>query len=120
MAEKALTPQELRSSGVEPTYLTSASTPALATGSFPSTGDQFTVANNGRTWLRVKNGATALNITIQTPVTLDGNALADRVVAVPANEERDILLSPREVYGDPAKFALDSVANVEIAVLRVP
>jgi len=120
MAEVVLTPQAISRTGLEPTYLDSTSSPALSTGSFPSTGDQMVVTNDGKTWLHVKNGATDVTVTVLTPITRDGLALADRAVTVPANEDRVIGPFPKSVYGDPFKFALDSVANVEIAVLRLP
>ena len=118
MATHILNPQQIRSSGTTPTYHTSASTPALATGSFPNTGDQFHVPNDGKTWLHVKTGATAVNVTVLTDPVLDGISLPDLTVAVPANSEREIFPQDRDVYGDPFKFVLDVVTNLEIAVLR--
>lgn len=95
----------------------SSNTPAatrLTTGTL-ATGDQFQVNRGDRVF--VINGATAVNVTIQTTRTVDGLAVADRVVAVAANTTRDILIDGN-AYGDTVLFALDSVANVQIGVLR--
>ena len=56
-------------------------------------------------------------MTIQTSRTVDGLAVADRVVAVAANTRRLIAIEG-DAYGDTVLFALDSVTNVEIAVVR--
>ena len=119
MAEIMLPAQQLSSVGVEPNYYDSTSAPALSTGDFSGSGDQFAVSNDGKTRLHVKNGATELNITVQTTLTEDGLDLPDRTITVPADEERDIYLQRRDLYGDPFKFALDSVASVEVAVLKL-
>ena len=122
MAETNLTPQQVKSEGVKPTYLDNTTTPALSTGDFVGTGNQMVVPNDGKTVLHVKNGhaSDAVNVTIQTPVTQDGLGLADRVVAVSADDdEKYIGPFARSTYGDPLKFALDSVTNVSIAVLKL-
>lgn len=118
MAEISLSPQQMGSAGITPTYYDNSSATALTTGDFNGSGDQFTVSNDGRVFLYVKNAADMLNVTIQTPGTVDGLAVADRVVNVPANSERVIGPLDRDTYGNPFKFAMDDVDNVEIAVLR--
>ena len=119
MAELNVAVQSTTRAGLVAAYLDSTTTPALATGDFAGTGDQFLVPNDGRTFLHVKNGATDVAVTIQTPGTVDGLAVTDRVVTVAATSEEFIGPFSRNDYGDPFKFALDDVANVEIAAVRV-
>ena len=124
MAEHNLTAQKIASSGTTPTYLTSASTPTpLTVGTIPDTGavtgDQFVVQNDGRTFLHGKTGATAVTMDILTVPVLDGIALDNRHISIPANAERVILPDNRDVYGFDFKFAVTPVTNLEIAVLQV-
>ena len=86
----------------------------LTTGTLTS-GDQFRVKRGDR--LLVINGAIDVDITIQTVRVIDGLAVADRVITVPADAERYIDVVGA-AYGDEVLFALDSVSNVQIAVLR--
>ncbi|MGL5911659.1 MAG: hypothetical protein ACRCZP_16785 [Phycicoccus sp.] len=76
--------------------------------------------------LRVKTGATPTNVTIQVPLTINGLTVGPRVVAVPANSERDIPVRDSS-YKQPvgavvgARRALvdySSVATVTRAVVR--
>jgi hypothetical protein len=51
-------------------------------------GEKF--LNDGRTFLRVKNGnAATRTVTIETPGTVDGQALADLVVTIAATGDGD-------------------------------
>ena len=59
------------------------------------------VSNNERTFLMVDNAdASSMNVTIQTPGTVKGLAIADRVVAVAASKEALIGPFPASVYND--------------------
>ena len=122
MAEKTLPTQDM-TRALNATYFTDAApTPAaqrLADGTL-TTGDQFLVQNDEKTFLHVKNGATAASIVIDRDITVDTTALSDRTEAVPANAERFIRDFPRHIYGDTLRFAIDDVSNVTVAVLRVP
>lgn len=122
MAIKSLPVQRIGEAGTNPTYYDSATTPALAIGTLGNTptGDQFTVQNDGRLWVEVRNGATAVNVTFERPTVVFGDKLADRVRNVPANQTRRFGPFDRREYGDVVKFALDSVANVRVAVLGLP
>lgn len=79
MARVAITPQAIVRTGLNATY-----TAALADG------HGFT--NSGRKKvIHVKNGgAGATVVTIPTPGTIDGLAIPDRTVSVPAGEDRFI------------------------------
>jgi len=51
-------------------------------------GDKF--LNDGKTFLRIKNGdASPITVTIQTPGTIDGQALADLTVTIAATADED-------------------------------
>ena len=56
--------------------------------------DRFLFGNAGREYVLVKKGAGAVDVTVETPLTVDGLAVADRTVAVAANS--DALLGPFE------------------------
>lgn len=74
--------------------------------------------------LVVNGGAGSINLTLATPLTVDGLALADRVIAVPngafpANAK--VIDVPSSLYQDPAdglcSLAWDVSASVTFAVL---
>lgn len=72
MARTALTVQDLAASGITPSY-----TAAIADG--------HSVHGDGKTFLHVKNsGGSACTVTIQTPATVSGLAVAEQTVSVPA------------------------------------
>ena len=125
MAEVSLTPQQTKSEGIEPTFLSSVTTPALSAGDFAGSGDQMVVPNDGKTVLYVKNGhaSNAIEIVVQTPLTQDGLALTDRTVSVDGGDEKAMGPFPRSVYGDPLTFAIDvgsaAITDVTIAVLKI-
>lgn len=74
--------------------------------------------------LRVKNGsAAAVNVTLPTPGTVDGLAIADRVVAVPAGADMVIGLGRGDVHRQPdgtVHVDYSAVASVTVAVLDFP
>lgn len=70
------------------------------------TGDKVAAVDG--TVLHVKNGsAGSVTVTLVTPGTVDGLAIADREVAVPAGEDRFIALS--KTYRNPS----DGLADVQ-------
>lgn len=102
------TVQTVTRSGVQPTY----NTAAVA-------GDEF--INDGKIWTHIKNGAVILNITFETTITVDGLAVADLVVNVPATEEKVIGVFPTGWYNDGAnkvQMTYDDESNVTIAVMK--
>jgi|GEM_PF-661066 len=118
MARELKTPQSLSSAGVEPTF-----TAAVADG--------HKIPNNGRMILYVKNDdASSKTITVQTPGSVDGLAIPDRTVAVPAGEERVIGPLDTGTYNmrDGAAAATEremvyvdysAVTSVTIAALKI-
>lgn len=66
--------------------------------------------------LHVKNGGGAsINVTLQTPVTFQGKAVADTVVAVPAGAERIIGGLKPTLYGDSVLVDFSGVTTVTVA-----
>ena len=121
MAEKALPVETVSRSGLAATYFDSTGgTPILRRLiSGPLATDSYIAQNDGKTVLHVRNGADVANFTIETVSVIDGIALENRTVAVPADSERFIGPFPRNIYGDSFRFAIDDVSNVEVAVLRM-
>ena len=116
MADITLDVQQIARTGLVATYTDSSSTPPL------TTTDTFFANNNGRTFLHIKNGATDVVVTLHTPTTVDGLAVADRTVTVTANTEAFIGPFQPNVYNGAdhqMSFEFDDVTNVSVAVVRV-
>lgn len=115
MAIVALTPQQLNGPTVTvPTY----------TGSL-SVSNSYTVNNDGKTILHFKkSGAGIATITVSTPGTVDGVAIADPTFAVPATTG-DVMVGPfrPSTYNDGDSnltFTPSDVAGLTVAVIRIP
>ena len=66
-------------------------------------------------WVINGSGA-SINVTIVTNATIDGIALTDKVVAVPAGEERFIGPFPNAIYGDvDADNSIDEAVFVDLS-----
>lgn len=92
----------------------------------PNITDTFTFPNDGETFLHVKkSGAGSCNVTIITPGTVDGNAIADLVVVVPATTG-DKMIGPfrPEIYNDPTtglcSVTFSEVTGLTVGVFRTP
>lgn len=114
MADVRLNPQQVDEDGLTATY----------TGSLSVT-DTYLVNNDGRTIMHFKkSGVGACVVTIDTPGTVRGLAVADRTVNVPATTG-DVFCGPfpPNVYNQPAthdlKFTLSDIAGLTVAALRV-
>ncbi len=95
--------------GLEATYATAG-----------ASGDEFD--NNGVEFVHIKNGTGGdITVTIETPATVDGLAVAERTVVVTLAEDRFIGPFPRSVYNDSAaKVQLTySAINLTIALLKL-
>ncbi len=110
-ARAALTVQQIARTGLKPTYA----------AAVPADGHKF--QNTGREFLHVKNGAGApINVTIQTPGTVDGLAVGELIVAVTNAEERMIGPFPTNIYNQADGMVyLDysSETSVTVAVVRL-
>lgn len=79
--------------------------------------------DNGDVFVRVANGdASQHTVTIVTQKTVDGQAVADRTVDIPAGEERLIGPFPPGTYNDTnqrTQFTYDAVASMTIAAVKL-
>ncbi len=105
-----LSVQSISTAGRNPTFV------AAAGG-----GDEF--PNAGREYLEVINGSgVSVNVTITTPASVDGEPVADRVVAVPAAERRKIGPFPTGVFNAAdgnVDVAYSAVTSVTVGVFRL-
>ena len=110
MARTEVSYQQIVRTGLEQTY-----------ASAHVDGNKF--SNDGRMFLHVKNGGgSPINVTIQTPGTVDGLAITDQVVAVTNAEERMIGPFPVEIYNQSDRMVYvdySGVTTVTVAVLRM-
>jgi len=109
MARQTLAVQQISLAGIEPT---------LDTGH----ADGHAFSNDGRTFIRVVNGATAVDVTVPTTQTVQGFAVADHTVTVPENESRDIGPFPVGLFNqsdNTVHVDFDDESNVTIAALRL-
>lgn len=79
------------------------------------------VAADGKTFLIVKNGGGApITVTITTPATVRGLAVADPAVSVPAGAERWIGPFARDAFGNAdgqVDIAYSGVTSVTVAAV---
>ena len=111
MSLTTLTVQEIVRTGLSPT-LGAANT------------DGSYVPNNGRVFLDVRNvNAAARNVTIATPGTVDGLAVADRTVNVAIGsvtpQQKLIGPFPPETYGATLTVTFDAVVDLTIAAIQL-
>jgi hypothetical protein len=83
------------------------------------------VLNTGVDCVLVKNGSgSSITVTVVTQDTVDGNAVADRTVVIPAGEER--IIGPFRggvTYNDvdnKVQLTYSAVTSLTIAALRIP
>lgn len=71
----------------------------VALGSSAANADGHSVANDGKTFVYVNNGGGApITVTVLTPGTVDGLAIADRAVTVANATNRLIGPFPKDIY----------------------
>ena len=115
MANVQLNVQDAARGGTVLVYSTSTTVPPL------TASDRFQIPNTGNVKILVKNGATATVVTIESPSTVDGLAVADRTVNVAADTDVIIGPFPPSIYNDfdgNLNVSIDDVAHVSIAVIR--
>ena len=96
MARTALTVQETSRGGVVPSAVV-----------IPTDGVQF--ANTGKEFILLNNtDVGAVNVTFQTPQTVDSLAVAERVVAMGAGEERMLGPFPPTTYNQLGQLFIDA------------
>lgn len=112
MADVVKNPEDVTRAGLAATYLTGL-----------TTTDTYVVENNGRVILHFKKtGAGACTATIKTPGTVDGLAVSDRTVNVPATTG-DVFIGPFPPAdyneGGSLKITLSEVTGLSFAALRI-
>lgn len=111
MARTLITPQSVGSAGLAATY-----EPANAAG------NSYRLASG--TVAHIKNaGASDCTVTVETPMTVDGLAVADRSITVAAGTDRFIGLGTTAAYrqsGGTVFIDYDQVTSVTVAVLTIP
>jgi len=105
-----LTVQTVSRSGLQPSL-------AAAAGggdSFANTGNEFVYISNG--------GGGSITLTIVTQSTVDGQAVADRTVSVPAGESRFVGPFPTSHYNDAngrVQLTYSGVTSVTVAICKL-
>lgn len=89
-----------------------------------TTTDTYLVRNDGRVFLHFKkSGAGACTVTVQTPKTIHGLAVADRTASVAASGgETFVGPFPAEAYDDKdhdVRFTVSEITGLSVAALRV-
>lgn len=110
MSLTTLTVQQVVRTGLTPTLAA-----ANADGSY--------VPNDGRTFLEVENTGVETTVTIDTPGTVDGLAVANLPVVVPATTgKKHIGPFPPDTYNQPdgtIKVTFSQVSGVTIGAFRL-
>lgn len=108
MARTAITPQRATSAGL-----------ALTTEAANVDGNSI-VQEGRRILVATNNSGASINVTLPTPGTVDGLAITDRVVAVPAGATRYIgIMNAAYRQPDGSVWAdYSAVASVVVAVLE--
>lgn len=105
-----------------------ASTPGLSPTMSAASGGGDVVDTGDRVFLIVCSGSTTANLTLTTPGTVSGLAVADNVVAIPANAGTSgtappvIVPVPTALYGDAngqCGLAWSATTNIKFAVVRL-
>jgi hypothetical protein len=114
MANITLTPQVLPQAGVAPTY-----------NAGLTTTDTYLVRNNGgKTFLHFKKtGAGICTVTVVTPATVRGLALADQTVSVPATTGDVMVPLDPSLYDDvnhDVSFTMSDITGLTVAVIQLP
>jgi hypothetical protein len=120
MSTVSLAVQTITRAGIAPTYTADGASPLL------NVADTFQFNNTGREILHFKKaGATNCNVTIVTPGTVDGLAIAERTKVVPATTG-DVMMGPfpPDIYNTPgtatfAGFTVDNITGLTVAILRI-
>ena len=114
MARGTLAVQPIVNTGLEPTY----------TAADAVDGHEF--ENDGKTFLHVANGATAVEVTVSANYSREGLTLPDLSVTVSASESRMIGPFDKIVFNqdgaDKGKVFVDvdDASNVTLAAIRLP
>ena len=92
--------------------------PARQTGVAAAATDQYFIPADSNIVLRIYDGNAAASMTVVTPLTVDGLAVADRVIAIPQTVARIVGKFNPRVYGENGRIqftfaAADATLKVE-------
>lgn len=114
MVDVTLTPQRVGAAGAVPTR----------TGSL-STSNTYVVRNDGKTLLAfLKAGASDCIVTVKTPATVGGLAVAERTLTTVVATTGEVIAGPFApgIYNDSSgdlKFTLDNITGLDVAVIQL-
>lgn len=120
MSDVTLAVQQIARGGLAPAYTAAGASPLL------NVTDTFKWNNTGKEFLHVKkSGAGACTLTIKTPGTVDGLAVAERTINVPASTG-DVMVGPFPpgIYNAPGTnmaegFTVSEVTGLTVAIVRL-
>lgn len=110
MARTELTVQDLAATGITPSFAA-------------ANADGHSLHGDGKSVIEVKNGGSQITVTIQTPATVSGLAVAEQVVTIPATTG-DKIIGPfppntyNQADGD-VYIDFSAVASVTIGAFRM-
>lgn len=108
MARTALTIQNIHRNGLTPSYAS-------------ANVDGHSIQNGGQEFIHVKTVGTACTVTVETPNTVDGQAIGDRTIVIGTNSERLIGPFPARDYSrsdGTVNINFSAVTAVTIAAFR--
>lgn len=110
MSNVAVVAQDVVEAGLAPAYTS------------PNATDTYQVPNDGKTILHVKkSGAGACTVTLDTPATFRGQAIANPTVSVPATTgDKMIGPFPVDLYGSTLNVTYSEATGLTHAAIRVP
>lgn len=91
-------------------------------GQVPTIVDTYTFPNDGRTFLYITKGANPGNVTIITPGTVGGLAIADKVVAMTPNDKTLVGPFRPDLYNDAnglVSVTFSEATGLTVAVVRI-
>lgn len=81
--------------------------------------DTFKISNSGEMVVYMEEtGASTATVTLDTPVTLGGQAVANPTISFTANEQKIVGQFPPSVYGDTLSITCDGT-NVQIYAVNL-
>lgn len=116
MANRAISP-----TSIERPADGSALAAAAVSATLNAPADKWKVPNNGRTYLRFTNDhATQTGtISIETPATVDGLAVADRTHTIAAGRTAELIGPfPVDTYGDELTITATGQGTLKVAALQ--
>lgn len=106
MANVTISPQTAKATAIVPAFTSLNAT------------DTFKIANTGQLFLYGKNVTASSVLTIDTPLSVGGLAVADQVINFAIGDEKIIGPFPPHLYGDTLSVTSDSV-NLSLSAVSL-